>query len=328
MTSFRTEIPPTPSSLKVTHRDAVLCIGSCFAEHMGARLERLKFPVLLNPFGIVYNPVSVAQALELLLSERGFGEADLFHHLGLWHSFAHHGQFSHPEKKVALSNINRSLGRARLFLKKANRLILTLGTANVFVLKKTGEVVANCHKMPGQEFARKRLSVGEVAQRLILVLGEMKERLPALEVIVSVSPVRHLRDGLTENQKSKATLLLGLEEVCRAHPFVHYFPAYEMVLDDLRDYRFYKKDLAHPNEMAVDYVWQHFENAFFDEKTSALCQRIERIKTAAEHRPLHPSSAAHQAFLRKQIKAVEALGEAYPFLDFTEELKVFAGQIG
>ena len=327
MDHFRTEIPPILIGVEIAHQHQVLCIGSCFAEHIGGRLEQLKFPALINPFGIVYNPVSLASSLEMLLSDSHFSEDDLFENLGLWHSFAHHGRFSHPDKKTAVRQINQSLINARLFLGNTDRLVLTLGTAHVFVDKKTNAVVANCHKMPGQSFDRQRLSVEEVASPLIAVLQKLKEKLPSLEVIATVSPVRHLRDGLVENQKSKATLLLGLEAVNNALPFVHYFPSYEIVLDDLRDYRFYEKDLSHPNGLAIDYIWQLFENAFFSEKTKALCQRISQLTTAAAHRPFHPASEAHQSFLKKQLSTLKELEKENPSLDFAKEKGVFEGQL-
>jgi len=294
---------------------------------LAGKLDQLKFNVTANPFGIIYNPVSVSGVLEKLLSPDRFAEDDLFEHLGLWHSFAHHGRFSHPDKTLALANINSALSASKLFLEKTARLVLTLGTAHVFVLKKTNAVVANCHKMPGQAFEKRRLTVEEVAAPLIRVLQKLKSEKPGLEVIVTVSPVRHLRDGLVENQKSKATLLLGLEEVGRELPFVHYFPSYEILLDDLRDYRFYGKDLSHPNDLAVDYIWERFQEMFFTEETKTLCHRVAQIVAAASHKPLHPASAGHQAFLRKQIALAKELGKQHPMLDFTKEKKAFQKEL-
>ncbi len=323
MPDFRTKLPPFQSPLRLAHSDHTLCVGSCFAEHIGGRLRKLKFPALVNPFGIVYNPVSVGQVFEKLLSGEPFREEDLFENLGLWHSFAHHGRFSYPEKTEALEGVNRSLAEAGAFLAKANRLIVTLGTSNVFVFKKNGEIVANCHKVPGHEFERRRLTIAEIVQALAPVFEKLWEQTPSLEIIATVSPVRHLRDGLIENQRSKATLLLALEEICRRLPFVHYFPAYEILLDDLRDYRFYEADMAHPNPVAVDYVWQYFEEAFFDEKTRTLCRRIERIAAAAAHRPFHPQSVEYQNFIKKTMEEMERLEREFPGLDFGEEQKVF-----
>lgn len=327
MIYFRTEIPPLQSGVEIAHQHHMLCIGSCFAEHIGSRLEQLKFPTLVNPFGIIYNPVSIVRVLEKLLSGTDYTEKDLFENLGLWHSYDHHGRFSHPDQSTAFQQINQALNDARQFLKNTNHLLLTLGTANVFVDKQTDTVVANCHKMPGQTFDRRRLTVEEVATPLISIFRRLKEEWPDLEVIATVSPVRHLRDGLLENQRSKATLLLGLEVVCKALPFVHYFPSYEIVLDDLRDYRFYEKDLSHPNSMAIDYIWDYFENAFFTDKTKALCQRISQLTTAATHRPFHPASEAHQTFLKKQLLILERLQKEFPSLDFTKEKEVFSRQL-
>lgn len=327
MISFRTEIPPLQPGVEIAHQHQLLCIGSCFAEHIGSRLEQLKFQALVNPFGIIFNPVSIVQVVKKLISETIYTEKDLFENLGLWHSYDHHGRFSHPDPSTTLQQINQALKDARQFLSNTDHLLLTLGTANVFVDKRTNTVVANCHKMPGQTFARHRLSVEEVATPLISILQKLKDMQPNLEAIVTVSPVRHLRDGLLENQRSKATLLLGLEAVSTALPFVHYFPSYEMVLDDLRDYRFYEKDLSHPNSVAIDYIWNYFENAFFTDKTKALCQRISQLSTAATHRPFHPTSEAHQTFLRKQLLILEILQKEFPSMDFTKEKEAFSRQL-
>ena len=327
MNQFRTEITPAAIDVEISHQNKLLCVGSCFAEQMGGRLEQFKFPTLINPFGIIYNPISIIDIFEKILSENNFKESDLFENHGLWHSFAHHGRFSHPEKKTTLKQINDALKQARLFLKKADRLILTLGTAHVFIYKKTNLVVANCHKMPSQLFDRRRLPVEEMAIPLISVLKKLKKQMPALEVIATVSPVRHLRDGVIENQRSKAALLLGLEEVCQALPYVHYFPSYEIILDDLRDYRFYEKDLSHPNEMAMDYIWEKFGDVLFNKKTKELNEHILKLKNAAAHRPFHAASDAHQMFLKKQLEEINKLEKEYSELNFNKEREIFSAQL-
>lgn len=319
--TFRTAFPSFKSEVSISHTDRVLCLGSCFAEQMGGRLERLKFPVLVNPFGIVFNPISVAKTLLRLRSGSQFSEADLVAHQGLWHSYEHHGRFSNPDKSVVLEGINQSFSAAKGFLQNTSRLIVTLGTAHVFVLKKTGEVVANCHKFSAGDFERRRLGVGEVVAALSPVFEKLKAELPELEIIATVSPVRHLRDGLSENQRSKATLLLALDEICQQLPYLHYFPAYELLLDDLRDYRFYAEDLSHPNQLATDYIWQYFEGAYFVDKTKVLCERIERVLTALAHRPFHPQSIEHQRFVKKQVETIKQLSAEFPFLDFERELE-------
>ena len=324
MPTFRTIFPPFRSEISISHSDRLLCIGSCFAEQMGGRLERFKFPTLVNPFGIVFNPISIASSLESLLSGDLLQESDLFQNQGLWHSFGHHGSFSNPDISTALDAMNHSLLKARAFLENANRLVVTLGTANVFVLKKTGMTVANCHKVPTGEFDRRRVSVGDVVTALLPVFEKLKHELPSLEIITTVSPVRYLREGLMENQRSKATLVLALDEIVQQHSFVHYFPAYELLLDDLRDYRFYSDDLAHPNQLATDYIWQYFEHAYFEEKTQGICNRIERVLLAVAHRPFHPKSVGHQEFVKKQVDILEKLAAEFPDLDFEKELHELA----
>jgi len=318
--TFRTIFPPLRSSVSISHDDRLLCLGSCFAEQMGGRLQRLKFPTSVNPFGIVFNPVSMANSLERLLVGEPFCEAELVENQGLWHSFEHHGCFSNPDKTAALDAINRSFSEGRKFLENTNRLIVTLGSAHVFTLKKTGAVVANCHKLPAADFERRRLTVDEVLAALLPIFQKLKSKLPELEIIATVSPVRHLRDGLMENQRSKATLLLALDELAQKLTYVHYFPAYEILLDDLRDYRFYAEDMAHPSPQATDYIWQYFEQAFFEEKTKQLVKRIEQVLTALSHRPFHAQSVEHQAFLRKQAEFIHQILKEFPGLDFGQEL--------
>ena len=321
--TFRTVFPSFHGEVSISHTDQVLCIGSCFAEQMGSRLERLKFPTLVNPFGIVFNPVSIGSSLERLMTDGPIAETDLVQNQGLWHSFEHHGRFSHPDKTVALSSINDSLSTAKAFLENTTRLVVTLGTAHVFTLKKMGEVVANCHKLPAAEFERRRLSVAEVVDSLLPIFEKLKTQLPGLEIIVTVSPVRHLRDGLSENQRSKATLLLALDEICQRLPYAHYFPAYEILLDDLRDYRFYAEDLAHPSQPATDYIWEYFSQAFFDEKTKSLNSRIERLLSALAHRPFHPQSIEHQNFMKKEMETVQQMAAEFPALNFLAEMQQF-----
>lgn len=289
-------------------------------------MEVLKFRTFSNPAGIVYNPISVAEVLERLVNTNAaFTENELFEHQGLWHSFSHHGSFSHPDQGLALAGMNLASGNARSFLKTATCLVVTLGSAHVFEHKASGRVVANCHKLPGHLFERRRLGVPEVVSALRGAFEKAKHAWPHLEIIATVSPVRHLRDGLVENQRSKATLVLALDEVCGQLPYVHYFPAYELLLDDLRDYRFYEADMAHPNSQAISYIWEYFETAFFDDKTKALCRRAAQVAAAAQHRPFHPGTPDHRRFVAAQLEAIQALEADCPSLDFSRE-RAFFGQ--
>ncbi len=324
---FRTELSLSPFPFKIKHQDALLSIGSCFTEHIGARLSALKFKHLQNPFGIVYNPISIAEQLEWLLSDTIFSESDLFENQGLWHSWLHHGSFSGLNKHDTLSKINESLQLAQSQLPSVDRLLVTLGTAHVFVLKENDKVVANCHKMPGQSFEKQRLTIDKIVSKFLPVLQKLKTQNPNLQVIFTVSPVRHIRDGLVENQRSKATLLLAIDNLCQKLNFVHYFPAYELILDDLRDYRFFNADMIHPSEVAIEYVWQHFSQAFFNEETQQINEQIRAIVEASRHRAFHLQSAQHQLFIQKQLSKIEQLVQQYPFLNFAPEQAAFNTQL-
>jgi GSCFA family len=326
MQQFRTILPMPNYDFNLNHRDQIVCMGSCFAENIAHKLQSNKFATLLNPFGILFNPVSIAKALTLLLDDNHFSENEVFEHHGLWHSFAHHGHFSKPDKADALQGINTALTNGRAFLKNTNRLIVTLGTANVFVFNKSGEIVANCHKIPANEFTRKRLDLETVVENLSSVFVKLNAQIPKLQIITTVSPIRHIRDGLIENQKSKAVLLLALDEIEANLDFVHYFPSYEILLDDLRDYRFYEADLIHPNKVAIDYIWDYFKQSFFSKATIELISEIEKIVNAINHRPFHPESALHQTFLKQQLEKTNLLEEKFPFLDFNVEKAVFENQ--
>lgn len=327
MSTFRTSVSIPPAPFRIGYTNGTLSLGSCFAEQIGQRLARHHFPCCLNPFGIIYNPVSVAEGLQRLLGAGAFSAGDLFFHQGLWHSFAHHGRFSHPDREQALAGMNAALQEGRVFLEKTDRLLLTLGTAHVFRNKETGAVVANCHKLPGDRFVRQRLTVPEILDALGPALEELHRRRPEVGIVVTVSPVRHLRDGLIENQRSKAALLLASDALQREFGYVYYFPAYELVIDDLRDYRFFERDLAHPNAVAVDYVWAAFQQTFFDTPTRELAAEVGRVAEAAAHRPFHPETEEHQAFLRRQLQRIEVLEETYPFLQFQQEKATFRAQL-
>lgn len=324
METFRTTFPTPPVPFGIAHTDQVLMVGSCFTENIGARLVGHKFPALVNPFGIVYNPVSIARCLERLLAgDRPFAAGELVFQAGLWHSWECHGRLSGPERDEVLARLNAVYRTASDFLKKTNRLLLTLGTAEVFALRSTGEVVANCHKAPASLFAERRLDVAETVAALETVLKTLKTRLPDLQVVLTVSPVRHRRNGPVANQRSKAVLVLACAELCARLPDVFYFPAYELLLDDLRDYRFYGPDLTHPNDMAADYIWRAFGETFFHGETKILLEKIQKIAAAAAHRPVNPESAEHQTFAAQQLRAIAELQKAVPALDFSAEAAFF-----
>jgi len=327
MSDFRTILPLQKSSLSIDYQSPILCMGSCFTQNIGQRLIDFKFPTLINPFGILYNPLSIKNNLDHLLAVKNYTSEDLFFHQDLWHSFDHHGAFSNPDQNSILSQINTRLKAAQLFLKKTKILILTFGTSNIFIKKSTQKVVANCHKIPNMEFEKRRLTIAEILEALTPVLEKLNATHPEMEVIFTVSPVRHLKDGLLENQRSKATLLLAIEALTQQFPFAHYFPAYELVLDDLRDYRFFEKDMAHPNELAIEYIWNAFQTTYFSVSTKAIFKQIKKVVQASLHRPFHAETNTHQQFVKKQLEKIELLTQQYPFLEFTKEYHLFKAQL-
>ncbi|HOY07025.1 MAG TPA: GSCFA domain-containing protein [Saprospiraceae bacterium] len=326
MNDFRTVLPMRRAPFSIGFDDRLLLIGSCFTENMGTRLADGKFRALTNPFGIVYNPVSMARCLEILTQERSpFTETDLFENAGLWHSWEHHGHFSQPDRSATLAGISAAHETAAQHLKTTNRLLLTFGTAEIFTLRDSGRVVANNHKMPAAGFEQRRLSVSEIVENVGSVLEKIQSQNPDLQIIITVSPVRHIRNGLVENQRSKATLLLACEEICKALPGTFYLPAYELLLDDLRDYRFYASDMLHPSDVAADYIWDFFRETFFTEETRRLHARVEKILTAARHRPFHAGTKEHRAFAEAQLGAIAQLEGEFPGLDFSVERAQFQG---
>lgn len=327
MSNFRTILPVQKGVFSIDYQSPILCMGSCFTENIGQLFQNHKFSALLNPLGILYNPFSIRNGLNLLLSSKKYTHTDLVQHQDLWHSFDHHGIFSHPDQAVVLDKINTHLIQARTFLPKTKVLILTLGTANVFMHQATQKVVANCHKLPNTNFEKRRLTVEEIINELIPVLEEIKQRAPATNIIFTVSPVRHIRDGLIENQLSKATLLLAIEGLTQKLSYTHYFPAYELVVDDLRAYRFYEKDMVHPNASAIQYIWEYFQQTYFSDTTLVLLKKIGKIVQASQHRPFHINTKTHQQFVQKQLVKIQTLSQQYPFIDFTKEQKVFQAQV-
>ena len=320
---FRTALNPTKSNISIGYDDSVLTLGSCFAENMGARLGALHFKTLTNPFGILYNPISISKNINKLVTNEIYTEKDIFQNGDLWHSWQHHSKFSAPKKDDILRGINESLSEAQTFFQKANRLIITLGTANVFIEKKSGEVVANCHKVPSRNaetgldnFDKRRLSVEEIIESFTNILNKINTQNADIQIIITVSPIRHIRDGLIENQRSKATLLLAVDELSRQFQNVHYFPAYELMMDDLRDYRFYEADMIHPTSQAIDYIWDYFKETFFTDKTNCVVNDVQKMNAMLQHRPLHPDTEEHQQFVNSVNNKMIELKNKYPNIKF------------
>ncbi len=313
--TFRTELPRSKAGFDINFQTPTLGIGSCFVENIGEKMSARRLPFLQNPFGIVYNPLSMAAQLGVLLSEKQFSEADLTEINGLFHSWLHHGFYSENTVLATLEKINASINNARFFLKKTKRLFLTFGTATVFQLKNTGEVVANCHKAPPQYFDRRRLSTVEIVETFLPILEKISTQNTDLQIIITVSPIRHLRDGLIENNLSKATLLLAAAELTQKLPNISYFPAYELIMDDLRDYRFFEADMMHPTAQAIDYVWQFFTETYFSEETKIVVKEVEKINAMQAHRPLKGADTEGvKRFQENLTVKINELEKRFPFL--------------
>ncbi|MDB5200705.1 MAG: hypothetical protein JWQ27_114 [Ferruginibacter sp.] len=320
---FRLEFTPKPFVQKLRHQDKLFLMGSCFTEQIGSKLAQHKFSVLDNPNGILFNPVSISQSLTSYMEQKHYGETDLFYENELWGSWQHHTRFSALKQDDALAMINASQEKAHDFLKEADWLLLTLGSA--FIYEKEGQgVVANCHKVPTDKFNKKLMTVDEVIRAFDTVIYRLKIFNPALKIIFTISPVRHLRDGFVENNRSKATLITAVHHLVDKFDGLFYFPAYELVIDDLRDYRFFAEDMVHPNYAATNYVWEKFQTACIDDAARGLMKEIALINNARNHKAFNPQSAAHQKFLAANLRKIEQLRAQYPHLNLAEEAAYFA----
>ena len=315
-----THISPLHPALR--HSDRVVVMGSCFAEHIGARLREMKWRTVVNPFGVLYNPLSIAEAMGRLISARPYTEEELtLYPHGGWSTWMHHSRYAHPDKETALQLINGSLAIGSQMLAQADMLIVTLGTAWVYRQKETNQVVGNCHKVPERTFTRQRLTVEETVEAMAAMLAQLWEVNPSLRMIITVSPVRHLKDTLHGNQLSKATLLLAVDELCRRFPDrVHYFPAYEIVMDELRDYRFYADDMAHPSPQAVEYVWERFVEHMTHREAQDFMTQWTKVARALAHRPFRPEGEEYKEFVRQNMLRIMELKEKFPYLEVQNEI--------
>ncbi|MFK7806658.1 MAG: GSCFA domain-containing protein [Saprospiraceae bacterium] len=327
MSNFRTALKPVHFPFQINHSDSTICVGSCFAVHIGERLEKYKFPTLTNALGILYNPISIAIQLNRALEIKKIEAAELFEYQGLWHHFQFHSEFSGLDKEEVLKKMNKKLETTHHFLKKSKTLIITFGTAWRFSTIDNSQVVANCHKLPAKHFEKKLLSVEDCTTKLFDFFEKLKVENPGINIILTVSPVRHTREGLIENQRSKSTLLLSCAKLSKGLDYVHYFPSWEIMMDDLRDYRFYESDMIHPNEVAIDYIWSYFQNGLFSEDTKTLNSELEKVIQASQHRPFQQSSTAHQIFLQKQLEQISNLKERFPFINLENESVLLENQL-
>jgi hypothetical protein len=314
---------PQPSEKKISYEHKLLLIGSCFSDNIGTKLDSIKFNTSYNPTGIIFDPLSIARHLQDYVSTRQYGPEELFVHNELWHSWQHHSDFSETQRDNTLQNLNAATARASKWLMESNWLFITLGTAFSYRLKKENLPVANCHKAPKDWFEKKLLTVEEIVSALTDALHKVKQLNPTLQIVFTVSPVKHIRDGVVENTRSKARLVEAAHQLTETVNDCTYFPAYELVTDVLRDYRFYAPDLAHPNEQAIQYVFDIFCQSFCAIETQQLMQEVKQIVLAKHHRPLHEDTNAHRQFLKTFAEKTTLMQKKLPMLNWEEELRYF-----
>jgi hypothetical protein len=316
-------VPHLP--IKMRQRDKFLLIGSCFTENMGKKLSDRKMVNLQNPHGILFNPVSIAACIRDLIRQQEYTQEHLFFLHDAWHSWLHHSRFSGNTPDEALEKMNSAIKEAHQFAKEANWAILTLGSAFAYRNLELDMHVSNNHRAPAQWFQKELLEIDFIKSLLQTQIEALKNFNPNINILLTISPVRHLRDGLIENNRSKARLIEAVHQVCAEVDYCHYFPSYEIVIDELRDYRFYDIDFAHPNYLATEYVWEQFKASCVAEDDYTLLDELYKINIALQHRSRNPSGAPHRSFLELHLEKCKQLLLQYPSLDLDKELKYFSG---
>lgn len=307
--NFTTQIPISKHKNNISHKDKIMLLGSCFTENIGNKLSINGFETLINPFGILYNPFSICSSLNRIINLKLLDSEDLVKVNEFWFSYEHHGVFRDEKCDNLLQTINLGITKANLFLKQTNWLIITLGTAWVFFLKENNKILGNCHKLNPQLIDKKLLSVDEIVENTSLTINNIREINPNIKIILTVSPIRHWKQGYRENIISKSALHLATNQLCETINDCFYFPAYEIVMDELRDYRFYQADMLHPSEIAVDYIWEKFATHLFSDTTINLCKDYSRLHSMKQHKALNPESQGYKNHLIKIAKLEKELYE-------------------
>ncbi|UII24633.1 GSCFA domain-containing protein [Fulvivirga maritima] len=321
---FRTEVNIQSSSEKISHSTPILSIGSCFSDCMGNRFNENKFEALANPFGTVYNPISIFKLLTYSINKENPSE-DTYVEAGHLHAnYDFHSSFSSTEKEKIRDAVKNSILQTHDHLLKSGWLIITFGTAFIYRRIDNQEIVANCHKVPSKYFSKELLSPTDITEEFTILFNELQKKNPDLKIILTVSPVRHIKDTLEQNSVSKSILRMVCHELSTKHQSVHYFPSYEIMMDDLRDYRFYKADMIHPSEVAEDYIWDKFSNAYFNTDTQQFLKQWSKLQRAVHHRPFNPESEDHQKFIHETINKLNQLS---PQINVTDEIEILKKQI-
>jgi len=316
MVKLQTEIPLKPERNTIDYSSSILLLGSCFVENIGAKMDFVKLNNLQNPFGIVYHPLAIEKLITRSINEEPFTEDDIFYYQEQWHCFEVHSTLSHPDKKVFLDTLNKLVHSTSAFLNRATHLIITYGTAWAYRFIESDQYVANCHKVPQKKFLKELLPVTEIQASIERILVLLKMFNPSLQTVFTISPVRHIKDGMVENTISKSNLIAGLHAAIGSGTKARYFPSYEIVMDQLRDYRFYKEDLLHPNTTAITIIWDAFTYSWLHDKAKEVALEVVKIQQALLHRPIHPDSEAHKVFKDKLNERITSFLKQHPYLDF------------
>jgi hypothetical protein len=322
--SYQTEVQLPCFEARIGYTHPFLMMGSCFATNVGERFVRLKLPVMVNPFGVIYNPLSVASCIKMLVDGKQLSADDLFEQNGIWNSYSHHSSFSAVDKEECLAKINQALASGSIMLRESSHLTITLGTSWAYRLKATGEVVANCHKTKAAEFDRFFVEVNQSVDVLSEAIAAARSVNPSLKIILTVSPIRHVKDGLVENQRSKASLVVACHNLCAQLSGVGYFPSYEIMMDELRDYRFYADDMVHPSVLAVDIIFKKFVQSAVNRLSVEAMEEVDRIVRAVEHIPFNADGSEYRKFCASMAAKATRLQQKYSFLDLSPEIEFFS----
>ncbi|MDM1043896.1 GSCFA domain-containing protein [Myroides sp. 1354] len=316
--NFSTVVPLSYTGKKITYDDKILCLGSCFAVNIGEKFKAYQFQQTINPFGILFHPKAIERLVDYAVKGYEFTAQDVFEHQEIWSSFVAHSDLNELEQEDIVTKLNVKLFDLQVALRESTYITLTFGTAWVYALKETSEIVANCHKVPNTQFDKRLLSYEEVVDSYKNILSLIRTVNSEAQILCSISPVRHIKDGFVPNQRSKSILHAALQEVIEelVDEKVSYVPVYEIVMDELRDYRFYTADLIHPNDIAIHYIWERFVFHYIDEQMYGVMKKVDEVQKGLNHRPFNPTAEQHLKFLDTLIEKIDDLLERYPFMSF------------
>nr|WP_299073109.1 GSCFA domain-containing protein [uncultured Allomuricauda sp.] len=312
---LQTKIPIEKADNPIDYQSKLLLLGSCFVENIGDKLGYYKFQQVQNPFGILFHPLAIENLVERAIEGHFYQENEVFEQNGRWHCFDAHSDLSANTSEELLQNLNNALKETTQQIEQATHLIITLGTAWGYRHTDTKAIVANCHKVPQKEFAKELLSAELIQASLKRLIGLFESINPKAQLVFTISPVRHLKDGFVENQRSKANLITAVHQL-KKEDDVSYFPSYEIMMDELRDYRFYGTDMVHPNALAIDYIWEKFKWVWIAPESNVSMEKVEAIQKGLQHRPFNPDSEEHQKFKKSLQTKIAYLKERYPFMKF------------